>query len=353
MGNKSKGEKAMTRPINQKNIFGIIGRILIVSCLALAVILSGKFTNFMSGLGFVFVFLGGIALALISFSLEEIFAAFKYTSGRTGTEEERRKAAYFWETAVRNFWMMGVLGSVIGFVIALGNSEGGIFGIATRMTASYLSTVYGLILAVICSVPTLRISGILHSQPEEVTPDVYEKPKDARIPFLKFETLIGYALFIFVLGWMTFVPMSGQAFEGPLKPQDLFLYWPSLLLVLGGTLAIALFVGTSAAGRSFTLGFALTGFLATLIGLIQAMYGFSSRGIQEIAAAITFILSACFISLLGMMLVGNPLEDRFVKTRKGQKPLTLSRMAWLVFPLMSLILLLLTFIMVVTPIQKG
>lgn len=343
----------MTRPINPKNILGIIGRILIVLCLALAVILSGKFSDLMSGVGFVFVFLGGMALALISFSFKEIFSAFKNTSGRTGTTEDRQKACYFWETAVRNFWMMGVLGSVIGFVIALGNSEGGIFGIATRMTSSYLSTVYGLMLAVICSVPALKISGILYSQSEEEKPNTYEKPKNDRIPFLKFETLIGYVLFIFVLGWITFAPMSRQAFEGPLKPQDLFLYWPSLLLVLGGTTAIALFVGNSAAGRSFTLGFALTGFLATLIGLVQAMYGFSERGIQEVATAITFILSACFVALLGMILVGNPLEDRLVKTRKGQKPLTLSRMAWLVFPLVSLILLLLTFIMVVTPIQKG
>jgi flagellar motor component MotA len=67
------------------------------------------------------------------------------------SEEEQQKSGYFWEAAVRNFWMMGVLGSVISFVIALGNSEGGIFEIATRMSASYLSAVYGMILAVICS----------------------------------------------------------------------------------------------------------------------------------------------------------------------------------------------------------
>jgi hypothetical protein len=54
-----------------------------------------------------------------------------------------------------------------------------------------------------------------------------------------------------------------------------------------------------------------------------------------------------------MMLAGNPLEDRSVKAGKGQKTLTLSHIAWFVFPLVALILLFLTFVMVVTPIQKG
>jgi hypothetical protein len=343
----------MTRSTNSKKILVVFARILVVFCLVFAVILSGKFADLMSGPGFVFVLLGGVTLTLMSFSFKEIGLALKHTSGRSGTTEEQRKSGYFWETAVRNFWMMGVLGSVISFVIALGKSEGGIFGIATRMSESYLSAVYGMIFAVICSVPALKISGILNSQSKEERQNVFEESEDKNIPFLKFETVIGYVLFIFVLGWAIFTPIIGTAFEGPLKPQDLFLYWPSLLVVLGGTLAIALFVGNAAAGRSFTIGFALTGLLATLMGFVQAMFGFSTKGIQDVAAAITFILSACFVALLGMMLVGNPLEDRFFKIGKDQKPLALSRIAWFVFPFMILILLFLTFVMVVTPIQKG
>ncbi|MCK4930623.1 MAG: hypothetical protein KAT01_00545 [Candidatus Aminicenantes bacterium] len=63
--------------------------------------------------------------------------------------------------------------------------------------------------------------------------------------------------------------------------------------------------------------------------------------------------SICFVALLGMMLVGNPLEDRSVKAGRGQKPLTLSQIVWFVFPLVVLILLFYTFILIVTPIQKG
>ncbi len=342
----------MIRSINSKKALIVTGRVLVVCGLIIAVIISGKFTDFMTGPGLAFIILGGIALALMSFTFKEIGSAFKHASGGTGTVEEQRKAGYFWETTVRNFWMMGVLGSVISFVIALGNSEGGIFGIATRMSASYLSAVYGMILALVCFIPALKISGGSNSRSKEERSNIYEKPEDNIVPHLKFETVIGYAFFIFVLGYAMFTPLWGKAFEGPLEPQDLFLYWPSLLVVLGGTIMIALFVGNDAAGRSFTIGFALTGFLATFMGFVQAMFGFSSRGIQDVAAAITFILSSCFIALLGMMLVGNPLADRSVKIDRVQRPHTLNRIAWFVFPFMTLILLFLTFVMVVTPIQK-
>jgi flagellar motor component MotA len=342
----------MTQSIDSKNIVSTIIRAAILCCLVVVVILTGKFSDLMNAKGFVLVFVGGIALALMSFSFKEIGFALKHTSGQSGRVEEQQKACYFWETGVRNFWMMGVLVSVISFVIALGNSKGGIFGIATRMSSSYLPTIYGMIFAVICSVPALKISGVLTDQKKEYRQNAAVDSYNDQISFLRFEAVIGYVLFIFVLGWAIFTPLLGQSFEGPLKPQGLFLHWPSLLVVLGGTIAIVLFVGNASTGRSFTLGFALTGFLATLMGLVQAMFGFSSRGIEEIAAAITFILSACFVALLGMMLLGNPLEDRVVKTGKGQKPLALSRAAWFVFPFMTLIILFLTFAMVVTPIQK-
>jgi flagellar motor component MotA len=343
----------MNQSIDSKGFLSVIGRVLFIIFLLCAVILSGKFADLMSGRSFVFVFLGGIALALMSFSFKEIGMALKHTSSRTEIAEEQQKSGYFWETAVRNFWMMGVLGSIISFVIALGNSEGGIFGIATRMSASYLSVVYGMILAVICSVPALKISGILNTQLKTEKPNVLEELEVNEAKFLKFETVIGYVFFIFLLGWAIFTPIMGQTFDGPLKPQNLFLYWPSLLVVLGGTLAIVLFVGNAATGRSFTFGFALTGFLATLMGLVQAMFGFSSKGIQDIASAITFILSSCFIALLGMMLVGNPLVDQSAKADRVQKTQTLNRIGWFFFPFMTLILLFLTFVMVVTPIQRG
>jgi hypothetical protein len=343
----------MTRSIDSKNASSIVVRVLILCGLVFPVILSGKFTDFTNGSAFVFVFLGGIFLTLISFSFQEIGLAFKHTLGRSGSAEDQRKSGYFWETAVRNFWMMGVLGSIIRFVIALGSSEGGIMGIASRMSASYISAVYGMALAVICTVPVLKTAGLSETQLKEEKPNILEEKPDNNIPSLKLEVVIAYVLFIFALGWAIFTPLSAQAFKGPLEPQEFFLYWPSLLVVLGGTLVIALFVGNAAAGRSVTIGFALTGMLATLMGFVQAMIGFSSKDIQDVASAITFILSSCFMALVGMMLVGNPLVDRSIKAADVKKIQPLNRIAWFVFPLMTLILLFLTFVMVVTPIKKG
>ncbi|MGD9346449.1 MAG: hypothetical protein PVH84_11330, partial [Candidatus Aminicenantes bacterium] len=225
--------------------------------------------------------------------------------------------------------------------------------IASRMSTSYISAVYGMALAVICAVPALKTSGLLGTQLKEERENILEEKTRQNVPFLKLDTVIGYVLFIFALGWTIFTPILGETFEGPIKPHDLFLYWPSLLVVLGGTIAIALFAGNSAASRSMTLGFALTGLLATLMGFVQAMIGFSSKNIQDVASAITFILSSCFIALMGMMLVGNPLVDRSAKAIKAHKAQTLNRIAWFIFPFMTLILLFLTFVMVVTPIQKG
>jgi flagellar motor component MotA len=343
----------MTQPLYSKKIAAVFLRLLILGALVLAVILSGKFTDFMKGTSFIFVFLSGIFLTLISFSLKEIGLAFKHTSGRSGSAEEKRKAAYFWEATVRNFWMMGVVGSVISFVIALGSSEGGIFSIASRMSASYISAVYGMAIAVVCAIPALKTAALWNTKPKDERENMHEEQESNNMTFLKLDNVIGYILFIFTLGWAIFTPLLGKVFDGPLKAQDLFLYWPSLLVVVGGTIAIALFVGNSGASRSLTIGFALTGMLATLMGFVQAMMGFSSKEIQDIASAITFILSSCFIALLGMMLVGNPLVDRSVKSDNIQKTHTLNRIAWFVFPFMTLIILFLTFIMVVTPIKKG
>lgn len=343
----------MTESIDSKKTSAVFIKLLILCCLVFVVILSGKFSDFMQGVGFVFVLLAGVFLTLISFSFKEIGSVFKHTLGRSASTEEQRKAGYFWEATARNFWMVGVLGSVISFVIALGSSEGGIFGISSRMSASYISAVYGMALAVICIVPALKTAGLSDTLSKNQRQDVLEERSDTNIPFPKLDNVIGYVLFIFALGWAIFTPLMGQVSEGPIEPQDLFLYWPSLLVVLGGTVAIGVFVGNSGAGRSITIGFALTGMLATLMGFVQAMIGFSSKDIQDVASAITFILSSCFIALVGMMLVGNPLVDRSLKADSAQKTHPLNRIAWFVFPLITLILLFLTFVMVVTPIQKG
>ena len=105
----------------------------------------------------------------------------------------------------------------------------------------------------------------------------------------------------------------------PSQSGQVFLYWPSLLIVAGGTVLFVLFIGSKALGRSLTFSFALTGLIGTLVGYYMLLQGFLSHQIDNIAAGMTFIISACFFALLGMMILGAPLGDRLLKGAKSNR----------------------------------
>lgn len=308
-----------------------------------AVVLSGRFTNFMNAYGLVFVLLGGAALALMSFSFHEIVAAFKDTGKTNRNAAEIHQSTIFWESASRNYWMVGALATLVAFVVAM-TSEGGIQGITERMATSLIPTVYGAILSVVCLVPALKLRS-------QRTLDLRDEPteeNEVAISTSSLAHIVGYTLFItMIIGVLIRADMN--ATEPIFSAWGWVMYWPSLLIVFGGTVAIATFVGTAAGGQTFTFGFAVTGFVGSLMGCIQVLLGFSARSIEEIAAAMTFVLSSCFFALLGMMLIGAPLEDRTLKTTTNARHSTMSRVAWYVFPLVTLILLVVTFVLVITP----
>jgi hypothetical protein len=85
---------------------------------------------------------------------------------------------------------------------------------------------------------------------------------------------------------------------------------------------------------------ALTSGLAD--SMLAALYGM----------VLTFILSSCFAALMGMFLVAAPSEDRTAKIRGESVRTTLSRVAWCVFPLRTLIFLVAVFVVIVTPFEK-
>ncbi len=343
----------MSEKVDLKRIWKVLSRILIIVFFVTAVILSGSFfTGLIKGPSLVFVLLGGVGMALMGFSAREISSAFKHAAGGPDGKESLQNSAYFWEAAARNFLMMGVLGAFISFITALSKSRGGIANIALGMSESFLPAVYGMILGVICFVPVLKLTGEFSKHPLQEPKEVLEKPDDKAVKVLRFDNIIGYALFIAVVGWTIISSISSMEYDSPLNPTEVFIHWPSILVVLGGTMALVMFIGDAAAGRSFTLSFALTGLIGSLMAFVQTLISFSSRGVRDVASAMTFIISSCFIALLGMMLIGIPLEDRTIKTGKNKKQLTLSRIAWYVFPVVALILLIFAFVMVLTPIKK-
>jgi len=343
----------MSQIIDLKRIWKVLSRILIVIFFVVAVILSGSFfTDLMKGYSLVFVLLGGVGMALMGFSAREIGDAFKYAAGGPDGKENLQNSAYFWEAAARNFLILGVLGSFISFITALGRSSGGIANIALQMSESFLPAVYGMILGVICFVPVLKLTGELSKYPLQAPSEALEKPGEKVVKILRFENIIGYSLFIAVVGWAIVSSLSSYESGGPLNPLEVFIYWPSILVVLGGTIVLVMFIGDAAAGRSFTLSFALTGLIGSLMAFVQTLISFSARGVRDVASAMTFIISSCLLAMLGMMLVGMPLEDRAIKTGKNKKQLTLSRIAWYVFPVVALILLMFAFVTVLIPVKR-
>ncbi len=328
-------------------------RWLVAAAFIFAVVVSGLFSGLTNKAGLFYLVFGSVAVAFMGFSRREIGAAFRHAAGSAGPPEDLKRAAYFWEAAARNAWILGVLGSALNFTVVLGGDSGGIADASSRMIQSFVVTLYGLVLAVVCLVPAMKLAG------QTEMPRLQEKPSAAGlsgpgpvVPMI-FERVTGYTLFAAVLGLTVFFLTKGQPPGGPIPLATVILHGPAILVVVGGAIALALFMGAGAGARALTLGFAMTGLVALFMGLIQAMFGFAHTNIQEISAALAFIIAACFFALLGLVAVAAPLEDREVMAGRRDRPGPLSRMFWVVFPLLTFFFLLLTLIMVITPMKQA
>ena len=325
-------------------------RWLVVAAFIVAALFSGLFKGLMHRAGGLYLVLGSIAAALMGFSTREIGAAFRAAAGRPASRDASRRAAYFWEAAARNAWILGVLGSLLNFTIVLGVQSSGIEDQSARMIQAMIISLYGLILAVVCLVPAMKIGTRLEGEASaEATFEAGALPARPDRSSV-FGRIFGYVLFAAALASTVYFMSGGQPQNGVLPFGKVFLQVPSILVIAGGTAVLALFMGSGA--RALTLGFAMTGFISFLAGFIQALLGFTHRNIQTIAAAISFMISASLFALLGLGVIAAPLEDREAMGRRLEGPGALSRMFWIVFPLLALIFLVLIFIMIVTPMKQ-
>jgi hypothetical protein len=323
-------------------------RWLVAAAFLIAVALSGLFTGMMNRAGLLFLLLGIAASVLTGFSRTEIGAAFRYAAGRPGPPEDRIRTARVWEAAARNAWILGVLGSVLNFTMVLGGGGSkGLADISGRMIQSFVVTLYGLVLAVVFLVPAMKLAGPAGKAGYAAGP----KPASRRS--LLFERVTGYALLAVVFGLTFFSLVKSFPPGGPLPAARIMLHGPAALVIFGGAIALTLFLGTGTGARALTFGFGMTGLIALLLGLIQAMFGFVHADIKEISAAVAFIISASLYALLGLVLIAAPLEDRELMDGRRERPGRLSRMLWGVFPLLAFLFLILTWIMVITPMRKA
>ncbi len=309
--------------------------ILVLAIVALGVIQSGNPANLVDPSGLLFVLVGGIALLMISFPGTEIRRALRDAAGAPGDEADIRKSALFWEAAGRGFWILGVLRSMVHLVMFFGSmatQETAPLQLFIKALAQYLlATLYGMLLAAICFIPYWKLMGKLQSGPLVTAAE--QRPASIGRPGWRFGVAVGYVLFLalFVLCFLKLPMLAGL----------LTALKPAVLVVLGGTIALMLFMRGANSAPMPSTAFAAMGLIGSLIGTIQMLFGMSEgmQGIGHAAGAFAFLLSSCLTALLGMVLVGAPLEDRAIRTGRVAAPSAFSRVAWYVFPLLALIFL--------------
>jgi hypothetical protein len=330
-----------------KKYLSIPAWILIVAIMALGVTQSGNPANFVDPSGFLFVLVGGIALVMISFPGTEIWRALRDAVGTPGNEADIRGSALLWEAAGRGFWILGVLRSMLHlvmFFVSMKTQETSSIQWLIKELAQYLlATFYGILLAVICFIPCWKFMGKLPSGP--LAPSAEQRSLSIRCPGWRPGVVAGYVLFFAVL--------VSCFLKVPLSAGDLIALKPALLLVLGGTIALMLFMRGANSGPTLSTAFAAMGFIGSLMGAIQMLFGMAegTPGIIHVAGAFAFLVASCLTALLGMVLVGAPLDDHAIRTGRVPAPSVFSRVAWYVFPLLALIFLIPMILQLFVPIS--
>jgi flagellar motor component MotA len=335
-----------------RKYLSIAGKILLLLIVAIGALQSGPPASYYDPYGVFFVLVGGVALMMISFPGAEIWRAFHHAAGGSGSGAELRNSAHFWEAAGRGFWILGGLRSVLSLII-------GFVGMRTVEFASMaalipilirplLSTFYGGLLAVICFVPCWKLMGKLQGRLSARSAEHNDTLAPLGHMGWRFGSVFGYVLFLSIL-IATSYALSNLS--------ELWTIFRSpLLVVLGGTLLLILFMNGTNTKLTASAAFAGMGLIGSLMGFIQMLHGMtdsSPRGIAVVAGAIAFVLFSCLTAYLGMALIGAPMEDRAIRLGQIGAPSAFSRVSWYVFPLLSLIFLVLVFNMIIMPLPAA
>jgi hypothetical protein len=330
----------------------IAGRILLLLIVLIGALQSGSPASYYDPYGVLFVLVGGAALMMISFPGVEIGRALRHAAGGSGSDADIKSSAHFWEAAARSFWILGglrgVMSMVSGFNAMATEEAAGMATITPMLIRSLLPTFYGSLLAVICFVPCWKLLGNLSCLASTTDTEGRDTLASSEHTSRGFATIIGYIIFLVVLV---------STFQLP--NFSLLTMWSvyrsPLLVVLGGTLALILFVDGNKTKLTSSAAFAGMGLIGSLMGFIQMLHGLTiggPKGIGHVAGALVFVLSSCFTALLGMVLIGAPLEDRAIRMGRAGAPSAFSRVSWYVFPLLSLVFLVLVFTMIILPLSS-
>ena len=335
-----------------RKYLSIAGKILLLLIVVIGALQSGPPASYYDPYGILFVLVGGAALVMISFPGAEIWRTFRHAAGGSGSDAELRLSAHFWEAAGRGFWILGglrsVLSLIIGFVDMRTMESVGVAALIPMLIRPLLSTFYGGLLAVICFVPCWKLMGKLQGRLPAPDSESREMPASPVHPGWRFGSVFGYVLFLSVL-IATSYALSNLSELWPI-------FRSPFLLVLGGTLLLIVFMNGNNTRLTASAAFAGMGLIGSLMGFIQMLHGMtdpSPQGIGLVAGALAFVLFSCLIAFLGMALIGAPMEDRAIRLGRVGAPSAFSRVSWYVFPLLSLIFLVLVFNMIIMPLPAS
>lgn len=236
-----------------------------------------------------------------------------------------------WHRVAAVAWAVGALAGIVLFGRALAEADR-IEAIATGMALAFVPGVGALALAslIVAGAARLRPGAVGAGPPAGLA--------------ARASSRLRRGLLLALVAWFTWVVRPG-AHGLPFQPRDWLLHGPALLLAAGAALAFALVAGR-AAKRLAPVALASAGTFAALVGLAQALFGMARVSIAHVTAGLESVTTACFATLVGLALAAVDTGGEEGGAR------TASYVAYAVFPLVSLLLLAVTFLMAITPMTK-
>jgi hypothetical protein len=304
----------------------------------------------------VFVFVIWIAtrhlpyLSALLFVLLGVSALLLTTFAASALRTSLFRAAPFWETAARAAWTTGVLGAVVFFVSVLSGPSEGLEVAATNLARSFVPSVYGFALAVGFLALAFRMATAGSPTPPAVAIDEATPGREGRTDSA-LDRWLGRSLFAVLVAWPLVQARLGVT-DSSLVASIWMFYWPAVLVLLGTVLAIRVIGGKKLRERAASVVLAGAGVLCALVGLARALLGVAGQDIAGISSGISFLVTTCFTTLVGLVLVTFSMDDRG-RLRHGMDGAMLAaRIAWVVFPLVTVGLMVIVFIMILTPMTR-
>jgi len=279
---------------------------------------------------------GGVATTLLlGFPAREIGRAVGVAVRSTASPGERRRAAFVWEGAARNAWVLSALAAVAGLVSVLCSDFGSLSRFVTGVGSRAAGVALGVLLAVVFAIPALRVlpSG--------------ERPAEEDVaPLPVWQRVLGGVALVALLVW----PLLGRGSGDRFVPRLWLLDGPAWLVTAGGTLALALYLRGIGRGASVVVGLGGAGSVGVLLGLTRALHGFATVSIADVAGGLMLAISSGYAALAGLAAIGLPLLDG--DAREGRRPPAAARWVAYGFPLVVLAVLAFAVLLVMVPMEK-